>query len=49
MRARGFDGSMPVLVHEHRATSKEWALAAALPLGAALARLAGAVMGGFAA
>ena len=49
MRARGFDGSMPVLVHEHRATSKEWALAAALPLGAALARLAGAVIGGFAA
>jgi len=43
MRARGFDGRMPVLVAERPVTTREWALAAALPGLGLVARVAGAV------
>jgi len=49
MRARGFDGSMPIIDHEHPARRSDWLLAVALVAAVALARLAGALTGGFAA
>lgn len=46
MRARGFDGTMPVLVEERPATGRAWALALCLPVLALIARGAGMLVHG---
>ncbi len=49
MRARGFVGTLPEIGHRHAPVASDWAFALALPGAAALARLVGAIVGGFAA
>jgi cobalt/nickel transport system permease protein len=49
MRARGFVGTLPEIGHRHAPVASDWAYALALPGAAGLARLAGAIVGGFAA
>jgi cobalt/nickel transport system permease protein len=49
MRARGFVGTLPEIGHRHAPVASDWAYALALPGAAGLARLAGAIFGGFAA
>jgi cobalt/nickel transport system permease protein len=49
MRARGFVGTLPDIGHRHAPVASDWAFALALPGAAVLARLAGAIVGGFAA
>jgi cobalt/nickel transport system permease protein len=46
MRARGFDGGMPVLVEERPAGARAWLVAAVLPLLAAAGRAAGVLIHG---
>ena len=49
MRARGFVGTLPEIGHRHAPVASDWAFALALPGAAVLARVAGAIVGGFAA
>ena len=44
MRARGFEGTMPVLVAERSAGPRAWSVALALPAMAVVARLVGAIV-----
>jgi len=46
MRARGFVGTLPEVGHRHAPVASDWAFALALPAAAALARLAGLIVGG---
>jgi len=46
MRARGFDGSMPVLVEERPAAARAWLLALALPLAGVVVRAVGLLVHG---
>ena len=49
MRARGFVGTLPEIGHRHAPVASDWAFALALPGAAVLARVTGAIVGGFAA
>jgi len=49
MRARGFVGTLPDLEVRRAPVASDWAFALALPALAGLARIAGALVGGFAA
>jgi cobalt/nickel transport system permease protein len=49
MRARGFVGTLPDIGHRHAPVASDWAFALALPAAAGLARIVGAIVGGFAA
>jgi len=46
MRARGFEGTMPVIDEERPAAPRAWAVALALPALAGLARVAGTIVHG---
>lgn len=49
MRARGFVGTLPDIGHRHAPVASDWAFGLALPAMAAVVRLIGAIIGGFAA